>query len=328
MSNENCFISVIVPVYNKEEYLRECIDSVLSQTSDKWEMILVDDGSTDGSGHICDEYAGKYEKIKVIHKSNSGQFETRMAGIMSAQGMYCTGLDADDYYEKDCIELLTGALSNEKPDVLAWNMRCMTDGVKTGELTYRRYGKYTPEEFLSLIVEMADHSFCNKAIKTSILQNTDYSDVPVHLRDSEDYMLIVPAICRSSSVSLINETLYDYRQVEGSVSGQMSVKRIMEYFTAFGYVREQISKYGMLTDDIIRSDAINVLQLLAENLKQIYRSGKLSKEEIVKIKDNPYYRMTESYEKKDNLSSDRYMVLKLFRCGLYGLLRMFYKLKG
>ena len=92
------FFSVIVPVYNCETYLRECIDSVINQTFSDWELILIDDGSSDASGEICDKYGALDERIVVIHKSNGGEFSARKAGIDAARGKYVIGLDGDDYF--------------------------------------------------------------------------------------------------------------------------------------------------------------------------------------------------------------------------------------
>ena len=90
-------ISVIVPVYNAEKYLRRCIDSVLAQTFVDWEMLLIDDGSTDASGSICDEYAAKDERIRVFHKENGGVSSARNLGLDNAQGEWITFVDSDDY---------------------------------------------------------------------------------------------------------------------------------------------------------------------------------------------------------------------------------------
>lgn len=90
--------SIIVPIYNVEKYLRCCVDSVLAENFSDYEMILVDDGSPDGCGKICDEYAGKYPHIKVIHKENGGLSDARNAGIRAAKGDYLIFLDSDDYW--------------------------------------------------------------------------------------------------------------------------------------------------------------------------------------------------------------------------------------
>lgn len=94
-------ISVIVPIYNIQEYLPQCIDSIINQTYTELEIILVDDGSTDSGGSICDEYALNDSRVKVIHKKNGGLVSARKAGIRAAHGEYITFVDGDDWIERD-----------------------------------------------------------------------------------------------------------------------------------------------------------------------------------------------------------------------------------
>ena len=94
---KNVIISILVPVYNVEQYLPRCIESVLSQDFQDWEMILVDDGSSDKSPQICDEFAEKDNRIKVIHKSNGGANSARLTGFEMSQGVYLMFLDSDDW---------------------------------------------------------------------------------------------------------------------------------------------------------------------------------------------------------------------------------------
>ena len=99
-------ISIIIPVYNVEKYLRECLDSILAQSYKDFEIILVDDGSTDSSGNICDEYSMKYENIKVLHKNNNGLSSARNAGLDIAQGEYILFIDSDDVVSPVMLETL------------------------------------------------------------------------------------------------------------------------------------------------------------------------------------------------------------------------------
>ena len=112
-------ISVIVPVYNAEKYLPRCIESVLAQTFVDWEMLLIDDGSTDASGSICDEYAAKDERIRVFHKENGGVSSARNLGLDNAQGEWITFVDSDDYIEENYLKSFEGNLD---ADLVVGNM--------------------------------------------------------------------------------------------------------------------------------------------------------------------------------------------------------------
>ena len=111
--------SVIIPVYNVEKYLHQCVDSVLTQNFNRYEIILVNDGSTDNSGKICDEYAQKYH-IKVIHKQNGGLSDARNFGIKEAKGEYVMLLDSDDFWEGEGVmsDLYNIIQEKERPDLI------------------------------------------------------------------------------------------------------------------------------------------------------------------------------------------------------------------
>lgn len=114
--------SFIVPIYNVENYLKKCIDSLLAQTYGSFEIILVDDGSTDSSGAIADEYAEKYsEIIQVIHQVNTGQGGARNTGITVASGDYLLMVDSDDYVSENMLEILDGYLEKYNCDILIFN---------------------------------------------------------------------------------------------------------------------------------------------------------------------------------------------------------------
>lgn len=111
-------VSIIIPVYNTEDYLRQCIDSVLAQTYVDYELILVDDGSTDGSGAICDEYDGNYSGISVVHQQNAGLPAARKVGIAHAHGDYILFVDADDWVDANHVESLVTVAEREQAEVV------------------------------------------------------------------------------------------------------------------------------------------------------------------------------------------------------------------
>ena len=110
--------SIIIPVYNVAPYLRECLDSVLAQTLTDWEAICIDDGSTDGSGAILDEYAAKDKRFKVIHQKNAGVSAARNSGIDAATGEYVTFLDGDDAYDRSWLEGFWGLIKDTQAELV------------------------------------------------------------------------------------------------------------------------------------------------------------------------------------------------------------------
>lgn len=117
----NPYFSVILPIYNVEKYLERCVESVLSQNFTDYEMILVDDGSSDFSPKICDEYEEKYNFIKVIHKKNGGLSSARNAGFEQATGKYILWFDSDDWVEKNTLSLIYNATKESEVDIIKFN---------------------------------------------------------------------------------------------------------------------------------------------------------------------------------------------------------------
>ena len=124
-------VSIIVPVYNVEKYLRTCLDSILHQTFQDFELILVDDGSTDLSGHICEEYAAKHDCIIVQHKKNAGPNAARIDGIKLAEGKFITFIDSDDWIEPKHIELLVNSLKEKNADIVQCDYFINNDNKQT-----------------------------------------------------------------------------------------------------------------------------------------------------------------------------------------------------
>ena len=114
-------ISVILPVFNMEKYIDRCVNSVIGQSFSDWELILVDDGSTDGSGNICDEYAKKDSRIRVIHKKNGGVASARQIGTDEAEGKYSIHCDADDWIDSNMLENMYSEAQKENADIVVSN---------------------------------------------------------------------------------------------------------------------------------------------------------------------------------------------------------------
>lgn len=122
-------VSVIVPVYNVEQYLEECVDSLVNQTLKGIEILLVDDGATDSSGDICDQYAREYKNIRVIHKANGGLGDARNVGFAEAVGKYIYFIDSDDYLDLDALEFLYNESEQNHLDVLMFSAESFSDDV-------------------------------------------------------------------------------------------------------------------------------------------------------------------------------------------------------
>ncbi len=197
-------ISIIVPVYNVERYLNRCIDSILNQTFSDFELILVDDGSPDSCPCICDEYAKKDSRIKVIHKENGGLSSARNAGLDIAKGEWVTFIDSDDWIHKDCLlYLYNAAVDSDKLISVtgAIDVREYVDDISI------EFGYHLENAVDSLYVGTDFLSYsCAKLYKRKIWDNFRF----VNGMLMEDFYTIPEVILQEKSVVVLDENLYYY----------------------------------------------------------------------------------------------------------------------
>lgn len=203
-------ISVIVPVYNTEQYLPRCIDSILSQTFTDFELLLIDDGSTDSSGTICDEYAQKDSRVRVFHKENGGVSSARNHGLDNAVGEWITFVDSDDYILSNFTETLV-RLCEKNVDLCICGIKpdysFSTDyKITCASLDYCGDIKGV----LSILNEcQMSGSLCNKLFKSSIIRgNTLLLNEGYRFREDEDFLLRY--MCHAQKVASSSETCYVY----------------------------------------------------------------------------------------------------------------------
>ena len=250
--------SILIPVYNVEKYIDECINSVLNQTYTDFEVILVDDGSTDSSGKICDRYAAEDDRIKVIHQENRGQIYSRLQAIRHATGDYCIFIDSDDLIVSDTLPELKNYIERCNPDMVAYSFRYF-DGKNTyprnKELFDDGYvleGKTKKELYESFISGPDHYAIWTKCIKTTILQNdsTDYS--PYYGKKmSEDVLHLLYLITKSEKIVFADKELYLYRYNPQSVSHTMSADTICKKNTSYVFemMRKYLSEWGLDDDE-------------------------------------------------------------------------------
>lgn len=196
----NRLVSVIVPVYNIKEYLPRCVQSICAQTYRELEILLVDDGSTDGTGALCDELAKTDERIRVFHKENGGSSSARNLGIEKAQGEYLGFVDSDDYIEPDMYEKLLKVLI-EHEGLIAQIGRDEVDenGTRLADICIPpdELKRYAAEEFLKeLLLHRGDCSFCTKLVAKELFAKEQF---PVGVLN-EDFHLLVKMLSRAGCV--------------------------------------------------------------------------------------------------------------------------------
>ena len=220
-------VSVVVPVYNVEKYLNRCIDSILNQTFRDFELILVDDGSTDQSGRICDEYKEKDNRIVVIHKTNGGLSDARNYGIDRAKGEYITFIDSDDWIKERYIEVLYNNAVKFKVDISAVNLHKEYDdrSERSCDITEGVFDGKAAMQFLYGDISIYLNVACAKLYKIDLFEDIRYPVGKLH----EDGFTTYKLLYFSNTVYFSNEDLYSYYQRQGSIMNKFSVSRFDEY---------------------------------------------------------------------------------------------------
>ncbi len=223
-------VSVIVPVYNAEKYLRKCVDSLLAQTFRYFEVILVDDGSPDRSGAICDEYAEKDPRVRVFHKENGGVSSARQCGLDHARGEYTIHADPDDWVEPNMLEELYAKAKAEDADMVICDYY-VEFGKKT-ELKRQQPSALDSETVLREMFQRLHGSLCNKLVKRACYKDFQIS-FPPEIHYSEDLYVVVSLLLHPIKVAYIPRAFYHYNQTANPNSISRSAgKRTYEWFVA------------------------------------------------------------------------------------------------
>lgn len=225
-------ISVIVPVYNVEKYLKQCVDSVLNQTYLDYEIILVDDGSKDNSGMLCDEYQKLSNKIKVIHKENGGLSSARNCGIRHASGEYLMFLDSDDYWDNNhALEKVVSSLDD--CDFLNFHYKKYFEDTKKyqhvfGNIDISLFNQLDIVEKKNLLIQSNQYitSACNKVVSKNFIDKYElYFSEGI---TSEDIDWCARLFLLSNFVEASNDDFYVYRQREQSITHTVKLKNLID----------------------------------------------------------------------------------------------------
>lgn len=225
--------SIIVPVYNAENYLTACIDSVRAQQFLDWEMILVDDGSVDRSGEMLNSVAEEDSRIHVLHQKNLGQFFARQRGIEAAVGNYILFLDSDDMLEPECLKILDTYIEEIHPDILMYTGQIFNGDIYTGQnigMIYPTSREVSVQWLREKLISTDElNSLWLKAIRRELFCGdvTDYSRLQGKHRGEDKVRLMYP-LSNANCIFYIPFSLYRYNIRSGSVMHQSGVQNIQQ----------------------------------------------------------------------------------------------------
>lgn len=263
-------VSIIVPIYNVEEYLHECVDSVLNQSYKEIEVILVDDGSPDGCGKICDEYEKKDARVKVIHKKNGGLSDARNAGLEAASGKYIYFLDSDDYLVNNAIEILVEFIRSADADMVNFEAESFCDDqpeLLTDEKKnyYRKKNCYT--EVLSgteLLIRLINNNDYRTPVQYYLFKADFIKRNGLRFHKGiihEDHEFTFFAFLAAKKVMCIPMMLYYHRLRSDSIMGtKISQKNIDSFFAVINSCVDKYDSYAH--DEQSREAFVCVLSLI------------------------------------------------------------------
>lgn len=274
-------LSVVVPVYNTKDYLEQCIDSILKQSFENIELILVDDGSTDGSADICDAYASKDKRVSVYHRVNSGPLLSRKFGVEKAVGDYVTFVDADDFVAEESFALALEDM-NQGIDVISFDiMRYFEEDDVITDLDWYAEGIYSRERIEKIIYPTMiwneeqndpgmDASLCNKMFKRPLISNR-YDNIHIErFHSGEDIAIIYPLMLNINTLSIHHKAYYYHRQrVGGKLPPYIVDDRFFDnLYILYKYLRQTFSGQEMF----MRQIDLYYMRLVMEKGRQYKKS--------------------------------------------------------
>ena len=276
----NKLVTVVVPVYNVEKYLDECVESIVSQTYANFEIILVDDGSTDLSGEICDKWKAKDDRIKTIHKQNGGLSSARNAGLEAAKGDYISFIDSDDYITVDYLEVLVNALEKENADFTF----CDIDSPRLGDAEHRvtepivmsagqcRDYLINPlsREYVLMVIA------CNKLFRRSLFEEHSFVLGRLH----EDEFMTNNIIYDINKAVFCPYKNYIYRVNEQGITGNKNIYNVRHLDVIDAY-EDRIKK---ALDHSDNGYASNTLKWAFLKMASFYKNGDSAMKEQVRVK--------------------------------------------
>ncbi len=271
LEKRNEIISVIVPVYNVKDYLIPCVESLIAQTYRHIEILLVDDGSTDGSGVLCDNLSQKDNRINVFHKRNGGLSDARNYGLKVAKGQFIGFVDSDDWVSADMYQILLDNLLKANADISVCEKIIAYDTFQEDCGKTKTCCTLSTQDALTVLYrneKYMSHS-CNKLFKRSLFSNIEFPKGKYF----EDYFIMHELFGKAQTVTFCDMGLYYYRQRQGSITNSKNADSWKDFIDAI-IVRMQ-SKYTTGREDIMRQQLFNAAYKIKTEICAGERSAEL-----------------------------------------------------
>lgn len=267
-------VSVIVPVYNVDKYLEKCVDSILCQDYKPIEILLVDDGSTDNSSAICDEYKKNYECVRVIHKKNGGLSDARNYGIDASNGTYICCIDSDDYIDVGYISYLMKLMQKYNAEMSICNISYVENGVITNPVKEKKEYDATPAQVLEKILDEVDltDSACAKLYRSELFEDVRY---PVG-RTEEDLATTYKLVGKCKKIAFGNEKSYYYINRSDSITKRAFSEANYNILWAFeGMKKYVLENYPELEESCQKRECAVYMRLLQKAIENNVKDSRI-----------------------------------------------------
>lgn len=323
-------ISVIVPIYNVEKYLRKCIESIICQSYLNLEIILVNDGSPDNCRKICESYSRLDNRIQVIHKRNGGLSDARNEGLKIASGEYISFIDSDDYIDKDFYKILMDLIINNNADVAECSYKKITDGDNSNykkDVLREKNDKYITLHNLDIVSSLYKNeeftviwNVWNKLYKKELLKDIFFPKGKLH----EDVFTTYRILYKAKKIISTNKQLYFYMQRPSSIMGRFNVKHldVLEAYI------EQIIFYDKKGLKELKQKAAELLEItIKASMVRVLNSDINNKEQTLDYLINFYKNNSGFFERVNRNFKQNILYILIKYCPSY-LIKSLYRLRN
>lgn len=321
-------VSVVVPVYNVERYVEKCVDSILNQTETDFELLLVDDGSIDSSGKLCDQYAEKDSRVRVIHQPNAGLGGARNTGIEAAAGEWLLFVDSDDWIEPLTLSSSLKAAAKTGAELVMFAFRSVDEQGSSVQIFREEMPKETPvDPRQQKDVLLTAPCAWNKLYRRSLFETTGVRYPPRVWY--EDIRTTLKLMLAADSVAFIDDVLYNYLLREGSITKNVNADRNVEIVEAFedilSYFRET-GQFETYRQELCYLTLYHVYLTASVRVLRIDRKHPLLPKFAAFLKEQfPDYRQCPYLCR---LGRNKKLVFSLLEKNRYGLISLLFRLKG
>ena len=299
--------SIIIPVYNASKYLSSCFESIVKQTYKNFEVIVIDDGSTDDSPKICDAIKESDSRFVVIHKTNSGAVVARMVGVAEAKGEYLVFVDSDDWVDEDYLSKFDEVILKDNPDVVCCGCYREKNGVLYNSPMVEKEGLYNKQDIQTYIfphlLQAEDASYFMPSLWAKAFRRTLY--IKNQITDSrscigEDIAATIPCVFEAESMSIIHDSLYYYRDATNSITNSKKTFSWENIEVNAKHISEKIDlNYGDLKAQYYRRITHDIFTVAVSQFYSLKPYSEV-KQEIINALNRPLFQESIKYAKFSN----------------------------